>query len=144
MLNNKGFSLVELAIALGLVAVLVSVVTAGSGMMVKSRVHRETVAVDGIRTAAQNYLSSRNLTYSGISIAALKTGGYLPANFDPVKANSFGGDYEIIENANDNTKVDISVMNVPESAGTDLSANFKSKAELLAYDKSSKIWKATF
>lgn len=143
-MNNKGFSLVELAISLGLIAVLVSVVTAGSGMMVKSRVHRETVAVDGLRIAAQNYLSSKNLTYSGISIPILKTQGYLPSNFDPIKSNSFGGDYQVAENSQDTAKVDISVLNVPEAAGTELSNNFKSKAELLAYDKTSKAWKATF
>ncbi len=143
-MNNKGFSLVELAIALGLVAVLVSVVTSGGGMMIKSRVHRETVAVDSIRVAAQNYLTSKNLTYTGISIAALKTDGLLPASFEPVKANSFGGDYVVTENPADSTRVDISVLNVPETAGTELSNNFRNKAELLAYDKSSKVWKATF
>ncbi|MBF0386643.1 MAG: prepilin-type N-terminal cleavage/methylation domain-containing protein [Candidatus Omnitrophica bacterium] len=143
-MNNKGFSLVEMAIALGLVAVLVSVVTAGSGMMVKSRVHRETAAVDSMRIAAQNYLSAKNLTYTGISVAALKTDGFLPANFDPVKSNSFGGDYLVAENAADNTKVDITLAAVPAAAGADLSNNFKSKAELLAYDASTKVWKATF
>jgi len=142
--NRRGFSLVELAIALGLVAVLVSVVTAGGGMMAKSRVHREMVAVDAIHIAAQNYLSSQNLTYTGISVAALKTAGLLPANFNPVKSNAYGGDYDVSVNAGDNTRVDISLANVPEAAGEDLSATFKNKTESSTYDKSGKVWKATF
>lgn len=143
-MNKKGFSLVELAIALGLIGILVSVVTAGGGMLAKTRIHRETAAVDGLRIAAQNYLTSRNLTYNGVSIAALKSNGLLPSNFDPARANSFGGDYVVAANADDNTKVDISVLNVPLEAGTGLTNNFKSRADTLAYDGSAKEWKATF
>ena len=113
-------------------------------MMVKSRIHRETVAVDNMRIAAQNYLSSKNLTYSGISIGALKTAGLLPANFDPSSANAFGGDYVVAENPADSARVDISLFNVPENAAGELNDNFKNKTELLAYDKASKEWKATF
>jgi hypothetical protein len=126
------------------VAVLVSVVTAGGGMMAKSRVHREMMAVDTLRVASQNYLSSRNLTYSGISVTVLKTAGLLPGNFDPLKANAYGGDYSVNVNADDNTKVDIALANVPEGAGTELSSTFKSIAEVTAYDRSSKLWTATF
>ncbi|MBF0593710.1 MAG: type II secretion system protein [Candidatus Omnitrophica bacterium] len=143
-LNNRGFSLVELAIALGLVALLVSVVSAGSGMMAKSRTHREMEAVNVIFTAAQNYLSAQNLTYSGISFDDLKTKGFLPQNFDPVKTNSFGGDYKISENTGDSTKVDIALGNIPETAGTELTNVFKSRAEATTYDKSGKVWTATF
>jgi prepilin-type N-terminal cleavage/methylation domain-containing protein len=143
-LDQRGFSLVELSIALGLVAVLLSVVTAGGGMIAKSRVHREMEAVDGIHLAAQNYLTMQNLTYSGISIQALKTAGLLPSNFDPVKSNAFGGDYSVNANADDTAKVDIVLANIPESAGASLSATFRNKAELTSYDKGSKVWKATF
>ena len=143
-MNNKGFSLVELAIALGLVAVLVSVVTAGGGMMTKSRTHREMVAVDSLRIAAQNYLSSKKLTYSGISVAELKTSGLLPSSFDPSGSNAYGGDYMVSVNANDNTRVDIVLANVPEVSGEELSKVFNSKAEMTAYDKTSKKWTATF
>ncbi len=143
-MNRKGFSLIELAIALGLVAVLVSVVTAGGGMMAKSRIHREMVAVDTIRIAAQNYLSSRNLTYNGISVEVLKAAGLLPSSFDPIKSNSYGGDYSVRVNDADMTRVDIVLANIPDTAGEDLSNTFKNKAELISYDKSRRVWQATF
>jgi prepilin-type N-terminal cleavage/methylation domain-containing protein len=142
--NNKGFSLVELAMAMGLMGVLLGVVAAGGGMMTKSRVQREAGSIDNLRLAAQNYLTSSNLTYTGISITELKNKGFVPATFDPVKANSFGGDYTVSVNGVDNTRVDIALASVPEDVGTLLSGTFKGRAETTVYDKTSKVWKATF
>ncbi|MBF0485827.1 MAG: prepilin-type N-terminal cleavage/methylation domain-containing protein [Candidatus Omnitrophica bacterium] len=143
-MNNKGFSLMELAIAVGLIAVMVGVVAAGGGMMNKCRVQREVDAVDNLRVAAQNYLSTKNLTYSGISVSALKTAGLLPNNFDPSGANSFGGNYTVSANSSDNTKLDIALGNIPEAMGNDLSASFQAKSDSTSYDKTSKLWTATF
>ena len=142
--RNKGFSLMELAIAVGLIAVLVSVVAAGGGMMAKCRVQRESEAVENLRLASQNYLSGQNLTYTGVSVAVLKTAGLLPANFDPVKSNSYGGDYTVSANAGDVTKVDIALANIPEAGGMELSGMFKAKASATAYDKTNKLWTVTF
>ena len=142
--GNKGFSLVELAIALGLVSVLIGVVSAGGGMITKTRVQRESEAVDSLRVAAQNYLSGANLTYSGISVAALKTANLLPAAFDPTASNAFGGDYVLAANSADSAKVDISLAAVPAAASATLTSAFKGKADAIAYDATSKVWKATF
>ncbi len=142
--SNKGFSLMELAISIGLIAVLLGVVAAGGGMMNKCRIQREVQAVDNLRLAAQNYISGQNLTYAGVTVASLKTGGYLPANFDPLKSNSFGGDYTVTPNGSDNTKIDIVLANVPALAATALSDTLSAKAEATAYDNTSKVWKATF
>lgn len=142
--NNKGFSLVELAMAMGLVAVLIGVVAAGGGMMTKCRVQREADSVDALRLAAQNYLSSSSLTYTGISVAELKNKGLVPATFDPLKANSFGGDYTVSANTANVTRVDIALASIPEEIGTTLSGAFKGRAEATAYDKTSKVWTATF
>jgi len=144
MKKNKGFSLMELAIAVGLIAVLVGVVAAGGGMMGRCRVQRETQAVDNLRLASQNYLAPPNLTYSGVSIAALKSAGLLPNNFDPEGSNSFSGDYAVAANTEDSTKVDISLANVPSQAATDLTNAFKAKADATAYDATSKQWTGTF
>ncbi len=143
-MNRKGFSLVELAIALGLVSVLVGIVAAGGGMITKTRVQREAEAVDNLRLAAQNYLSSSNLTYAGISVAALKTAGLLPASFDPAASNAFGGDYAVVANSSDNTKVDITLAGIPAAASTELVAAFRGKAEAASYDATTKVWKGTF
>ncbi len=142
--NNKGFSLVELAMAMGLMAVLVGVVAAGGGMMTKSRVQREVDSIEGLRLAAQNYLSSSSLTFTGVSVTELKNKGLVPATFDPLKANSFGGDYSVSANTADSTRVDIALALIPEDVGTSLSGAFKGRAEALTYDKTTKIWKATF
>jgi prepilin-type N-terminal cleavage/methylation domain-containing protein len=142
--NNKGFSLVELAMAMGLMAVLVGVVAAGGGMMTKSRVQREVDSIEGLRLATQNYLSSSSLTFTGVSVTELKNKGLVPATFDPLKANSFGGDYSVSANTADSTRVDIALALIPEDVGTSLSGAFKGRAEAIAYDKTTKIWKATF
>ena len=142
--NNQGFSLIELSIALGLMVVLIGVVSAGSGMMTRTRETREARTVEALHLAAQNYLSGQNLTYGGISVAALKEAGLLPSTFEPGASNSFGGDYAVSANTEDATRVDIVLNNIPDAAGEHLSGIFKGKAEAIAYDKGAKIWKATF
>lgn len=142
--NKKGFSLVEMAIALGLIALLVGVVSAGGGMMGRTRVQRENKAVENLWLASQNYLSIRNLTYTGISVTALKTLNLLPSTFEPLAANSYGGDYSIGANPVDPTRVDISLANIPVSVAGDLSDSFKGKAESTSYDAGNKVWKGTF
>jgi hypothetical protein len=134
----------ELAISVGLMAILVGVVAAGGGMMNKCRVQREVQAVDNLRLASQNYLTGPNLTYTGISISALKTAGLLPNNFDPEGANSFAGDYTVSVNELDNTKVEIALANVPSAAATDLTNAFRAKAQGTTYDTASKLWTGTF
>ena len=134
----------ELAIAVGLIAILVGVVAAGGGMMGRVRVQRETEAVDNLRLASQNYLTPPNLTYTGISIAALKTAGLLPNSFSSTASNGFGGDYSVAVNAADSTKVDIALASVPAGAATDLTNAFKAKADSTVYDASTKLWKVTF
>jgi prepilin-type N-terminal cleavage/methylation domain-containing protein len=143
-MNRKGFSLMELAITVGLMAVMAGVVAAGGGMMDKCRLQREIEAVRNLQVAGQNYLSMKNLNYAGVSIEALKTEGLLPASFDPVKANSFGGDYAVGANSDDNTRIDIALTNVPERAGSELAEGFRSSSESVTYDKDGKIWTVTF
>ncbi len=142
--RSKGFSLMELAIAVGLIAMLMGVVAAGGGMMSKCRIQREAQAVDSLRVASQNFITGANLTYTGISVSVLKTGGFLPGSFDATKSNSFGGDYTVSVNKLDNAKVDIALANVPQNAGLELSGIFNAKADGTNYDAASKIWLATF
>lgn len=144
MKRNKGFSLMELAIAVGLISILVGVVAAGGGMMNRCRVARETEAVDSLRLASQNYLTPPNLTYSGINITALKTAGLLPNSFDATGSNGFGGDYTVAVNVADSTKVEIALANIPAAAAADLTNAFKAKADTTTYDATSKLWKAVF
>jgi prepilin-type N-terminal cleavage/methylation domain-containing protein len=142
--KNDGFSLVELSIALGLIAMLVGMISAGGGMAAQARLQREAQSVDNLRLAAQNYLSVMSLTYEGISIEAMKSSGYLPATFDPTGANSYGGDYRVNANTADRTRVDIALSSVPDNAAAGLSRLFRGKAETLSYDAGAKTWLATF
>ncbi len=142
--NQKGFSLIEVAMAMGVVAVFLGVVTAGGGMMKSARVQREANAIDSLRLAAQNYLSSSYLTYKGISIDILKERGFVALAFEAEKSNSFGGDYVVNVNQSDDTKVDIALAAIPEDAALALSGIFKGKAEGISYDKTDKVWLATF
>ena len=140
--NKKGFSLIELAIGVALLAVLVGAVVAGSGMMPKMKVQRESDTVNSLRTAAQNYLTASQTTYTGVSITVLKTAGYLP-NFNSTGTNQWAGNYTVAVNGTTATSVDISLTNVPDAAtGTLLTNNFPSA--VCTYTASTKTWTATF
>ncbi len=140
--NNKGFSLIELAIGVALLAVLVGAVVAGAGMMPKVKVQRESDTVTVLRTAAQNYLSASQTTYTGVTIAVLKGAGFLPG-FPDVGSNSWGGNYVVAVNGVSANNVDISLTAVPDAAtGTALSNNFQSA--VCVYNVGTKTWTATF
>ncbi len=143
--NNKvGFSLIELAIAVVLLGILVGAVVVGGGMTTKMKVQHESDTVNTLVTAARNYLSASQTTYTGVGIAGLQTSNYLPSTFNATTGNSWGAGYTVAVNGTDATKVDIMVASVPDAAAaTLLSDNFSSMATT-AYNATSKAWTATF
>jgi len=143
--NNKvGFSLIELAIAVVLLGILVGAVVVGGGMTTKMKVQHESDTVNTLVTAARNYLSASQTTYTGVGIAGLQTSNYIPSTFNATTGNSWGAGYTATVNGTDATKVDITVASVPDAAtATLLSNNFSSMATTV-YNATSKAWTATF
>ena len=146
--NNKGFSLIELAIAVTLLSILVGAVVVGGGMTTKMKISHESDTVNTLLTAAKNYLNASQTTYTGVSVAVLQgTGGttpvYLPTTFNAATGNSWGGAYTVAADATP-TNVDISVVGVPDAqTAALLTANFSSQATC-SYTAASKTWTAIF
>ena len=142
--NNKGFSLIELAIGIAVVTILILGVAASGGIRDNARIQAAAGSVRTLRSAAENYLSNGNLNFSGLSVAALQSTNLLPINFDPTNSNPWGLSFGIAPNSSDNTRFDIT-MNVPKKSQADkLSTYFKSSAASSAYDESKATWTATF
>ena len=143
-LNNKeGFSLVEMAIVVGIIAILIGVLVGASGMRDNAGIQSASQSVNTLRSAGGNYLAAGNLTYTGISIDKLKTDQYLPAGFTGTASNPWGGDYTVLPNT-DNTKVDIAMTKISATVSTRLTALFKNSANATAYDATNLKWTATF
>ena len=142
--TNKGFSLIELSIAIVILGILVGAVVVGSGLSTKAKIQHESDTVNTLVTAARNYLNASQTTYTGVGVAGLKTSNYLPSTFNNTTGNSWGGAYTVAANGTDATKVDISLVGVPDATtGTLLSNNFASMATS-AYTVATKTWVATF
>lgn len=142
--NKKGFSLIELASVLAVIAILIVAVASGSGMRETARVQSAAESIRTLRGAAENYIASGNLTYTGMDIAALKSSSFLPSGFTGTGTNPFGGDYSIGPNATDATKFDVSLTAVTSSVDTKLTSLFNSQADSISYDGTSQTWTVTF
>ncbi len=142
--NKRGFTLIEIALALGILAILIVSVAQARGLSDQARVMAAAESIRTLRGAAESYISGGNMTFSGVSVAALKTNNRLPAGFSATGSNRWGGNYNIAANSGDNTKVDIGLTSVPANAGTQLSSQFQNSAGSTNYDSSSNTWTATF
>ncbi len=142
--SNKGFSLIEIAIGVVLLGILVSSVLVGGGMQTKMKVQHESDTVTTLVTAAHNYLSASQTTFTGVSMATLQAATYVPASFNAVNGNSWGGAYSVAANAADSTKVDISIVGVPDQTTATLLTNNFSTQAACAYNAGNKTWVATF
>ena len=141
MSNKKGFTLIELAIGIAIIAVLILAISAGAGMRENANVQSAAQSVNTLRTAAENYIASGNLTYTGVDVATLKTMSLLPSNFSGTASNPWGGDYTVGANTNP-SKIDVSLTSVNAPASTRLNALFANSASSTNY--SGTTWTVTF
>jgi len=141
MRNKGGFTLIELVLVISIVAVMIMAVGLTSGVRENAKVHSASESVKSLRTAAESYIASGNMTYSGITISGLQSLGYLPASFNATGSNPWGGNYAVAPNT-DTGKVDISLTGVGNSAASRLSALFANSAATTSY--SSSTWTVTF
>ncbi|HAH20144.1 MAG TPA: hypothetical protein DCL49_04475 [Candidatus Omnitrophica bacterium] len=137
-----GFTLIEIVITIAIIAILLSAIGVGSGVMGNAKVNSAAQSVKQLHTAAQSYIAAGNMTFTGISAAGLVTSKFLPDGFSATASNPWGGDYTVAVNASDSSKVDIALTSVPADAGTRLSALFKNSASATTYVGTT--WTATF
>jgi type II secretory pathway pseudopilin PulG len=138
---KNSFTLVELVLVISIVALLIMAIGLTSGIRENAKVHSAAESVKTLRAAAESYIASGSMTYTGITIDGLKTSGFLPNRFTAVGSNPWGGDYAIAANSDAN-KVDISLSATSASAASRLSALFANSAAATAY--ASDTWTATF
>ena len=139
--NRKGFTLIELVMVISIVALLLMAIGLTSGVKENARVHAAAESVKTLRTAAESYIASGNMTYAGITMTGLQTAGYLPANFNATGSNPWGGDYSIVADS-DTNMVDISLTGVNATSASRLSSLFANSASQTSY--ASNTWTVTF
>lgn len=143
--NKKGFTIVELGIALIVIAIiLAAVVPAIKTISDNSRITNAVASVKAIQTAATSYYQANGGTYTGITFAVLASGGHLPSQFSATGTNPWTGNYTIAVNGADTTKFDLSLTNVPANAATNLTTQLTKFSEAApTYTAATKTWQTT-
>ena len=79
--SQRGFTLTELGIVIGVIAVMMTVVFVGRGMLTSARIGNCVQLVRTIRDGARSYAmrTTGGVAYTGISIVALQNQQILPA-----------------------------------------------------------------
>ena len=142
MRTRNGFTLIELVLVVSIIAVLIMAIGLTGGIMDSAKVNSAAQSVRTLRAAAESYIASGNMTYTGISISGLQTLGYLPATFTATGSNPWGGNYTVAPNASSSSNVDISLTNVASADATRLSSLFANSCQATTY--SSTTWTVTF
>jgi len=144
MKNNKGFTIIELIIALVIITViLLVVVPVGQKATDNGRIANAMASMKAIQTAAVAWANDNGGQYTGLTFANL-TQGYLPAQFTPTSTNPWQGNYSVNVNANDSTMFDISLTNVPAPSAAKLTTAMTKLTETLpSYTASSQTWTTT-
>lgn len=115
---RPGFSLVELLIALGALAVLLAVVLPGSGYIETARMQAIVQDVATLRAAADRWLERGRLDYTGVTVGALRSEGFLPNGWRA--STPYGGTYALAPAPGGATRVTVTVTGLSPSAGTAL------------------------
>jgi competence protein ComGC len=142
--NKKGFTIIELIIALVIISViLLVVVPVGQKATDNSRITNAMASIKAIQTAAVGWSNDNGGQYTGITFTNL-TQGYLPAQFTAMSTNPWNGNYSVNVNTNDSTMFDIALTNVPSTSATKLTtAMSKLSALAPSYTASSQTWTTT-
>ena len=92
--NERGFTLIELMLVIGAIAVLLGVLIAGAGVLNTSKMARAEQDIQTLISAGQAYQALQPApTYAGISFAQLQTLALLPANASA--DNPWGNPYTV-------------------------------------------------
>lgn len=131
--NRPGFALVDVAIAIGVLAVLLAAVTAALGAIENGRVNAAERSVETLKAAAINWLSNGRSSYGGLSVAELRAEDLLPPGFSETGSNPWGGNYTIAPSGTGSREFTISVWNIPDAAGNVLVRKFTPRARSASF-----------
>ena len=143
--NKKGFTLLELIVVMVIITIIASQVIASfKGASDNGRIAAALNSVKAIQTAAMNYFNNNGGSCTGISVATLVSGNYLPGTFTGTGANPWGGNYAVAVNANNVTQFNLSMTNISQTDATMLNNALQNSAQAVNYVASSSTWTGTF
>jgi prepilin-type N-terminal cleavage/methylation domain-containing protein len=92
--TQYGFSLLELMLVIGAIAVLAGVMLVGTGVLASSKLSRAEQEIDTLASAAQAYAAQQpSTTYAGVSLTELKNRQLIPPS--AAGTNPWGNTYTI-------------------------------------------------
>ena len=144
--NTNGFTIIELIAVMVIIGVILSSVLATvQGATNNSRITSAIASVRALQTASVNYYNGNGGSYTGLSLATLASGNYLPSNFTSgTNQNPWNGSITVAPDANANY-FDITFTNVPSAAATSLTTAVTKLAQTTpTYTATSETWEAAF
>jgi prepilin-type N-terminal cleavage/methylation domain-containing protein len=143
--NKKGFTLLELIVVMVIITIIASQVIASfKGASDNGRVAAALNSIKAIQTAAMGYFNNNGGSCTGISVAVLVGGNYLPGTFTGINANPWGGSYTVAVNANNSTQFNLSMTNISQTNATTLNNALQNSAQAVNYVATSSTWTGTF
>lgn len=141
--NKKGFTMIEMIAVMVVIGVILSAVLPTLiGAINNGRVASAAGTIRSLQTSATNYYNSNGGTYTGISMATLASGNYLPAGVTGTDA--WNGTITVAPDANANW-FDITLTNVPTAQATALTTQVANIVQSTpTYTAASQTWKAAF
>ena len=146
--NKKGFSLLEIAIVVLIIAVLAAIMLPGMvSAMNNGNVTSSIQSIRSLQTASGQYYAANGGTYTGgtvgsISLANLSAQGLLPAQ--AAGNNPFGGTFTVAPDANGKS-VDISLSKVPSTLQGQITTAVANNTSVAAtYTAATQTWTAGF
>ena len=142
--NQSGFTMIELAIAFAVIAVVLLAVIPGAGLLNSGKIHSAARTIHTLEVGSKSYLAAGNTNYTGISLTTLKTANHIPNGF--TGNGPWGsGAYTIAANAGDSSLVDVALTEVPATEGATLITLFtNTAASVPVYDAATNTLTLTF
>lgn len=140
--SRPGLALTDVAIAIGVLAVLLAAVTSSLGAIENGRVNSAERSVETFKGAAINWLSNGRYSYAGVSFNELRAENLVPPNFVEAGSNPWGGNYTIEASGAGNNQFTITLTNVPDGGGNALARKFSARARSASY--SNGVFSVTF
>ena len=143
--GKKGFTLLELIVVMVIITIIASQVVASfKGAADNGRVAAALNSIKAIQTAAMSYFNNNGGSCTGISVATLVAGNYLPGTFTGTNTNPWNGNYTVVVNANNNTQFNLTMTNISQTDATTLNNALQNSAQAVNYVAASSTWTGTF
>ena len=143
--HKNGFTLLELIVVMVIITIIASQVIASfKGASDNGRVAAALNSIKAIQTASMGYFNNNGGSCTGISVANLVAGTYLPGTFTGTNANPWGGNYTIAVNSSNSTQFNLSMTNIAQADATILNNALQNSAQAVNYVASSSTWTGTF